>query len=173
MTSFTTFPEPPWDIADPGELLMRYLDFYRAELARRVEALNDDELRRTRLPSAWSPLELLSHLVHMEQRWIVWGFLGQQVDAPWGDRPEGRWQVADGMDRASLLRRLNSAGAVTNQVLRTTSLDALATPGGRFEDGATPTLSWICFHVLQEYARHLGHLDIAVELAGGPRGAGP
>ena len=28
-----------------------------------------------------------------------------------------------------------------------------------------PTLMWICFHVLHEYARHAGHLDIACELA--------
>ncbi|MEU2984004.1 DUF664 domain-containing protein [Micromonospora aurantiaca] len=26
------------------------------------------------------------------------------------------------------------------------------------------------FHLVQEYARHLGHLDIVAELAGGPTG---
>jgi hypothetical protein len=31
-------------------------------------------------------------------------------------------------------------------------------------------LAWICFNVLQEYARHAGHLDVAVELAGGAVG---
>jgi hypothetical protein len=41
--------------------------------------------------------------------------------------------------------------------------------GGRFV-ADPPTLGWICFHVLQEYARHVSHLDIAVELAGGPTG---
>ena len=39
-----------------------------------------------------------------------------------------------------------------------------AAPGGRFADDP-PSLEWICFHVLAEYARHAGHLDIAVELA--------
>jgi hypothetical protein len=29
---------------------------------------------------------------------------------------------------------------------------------------------WIGFHVLQEYARHTGHLDIARELADGATG---
>ena len=46
-------------------------------------------------------------------------------------------------------------------------------PSRRSADGSAqdpPTLSWICFHVLQEYARHVGHLDVAVELAGGPTG---
>ena len=31
-------------------------------------------------------------------------------------------------------------------------------------DGDPATLGWICFHVLQEYARHAGHLDVAIEI---------
>ena len=44
--------------------------------------------------------------------------------------------------------------------------------GGRFADDGTPppTLAWICFHVLQEYARHAGHLDVVRELADGATG---
>ena len=50
-----------------------------------------------RLPSGWTPLELLDHVAHMEQRWFVWGFLGEPVADPWGDsqrraRPRP-WQV--------------------------------------------------------------------------------
>jgi hypothetical protein len=43
----------------------------------------------------------------------------------------------------------------------------VASPGGRFRQDP-PTLEWICFHVVTEYARHLGHLDIVVELAEAP-----
>ena len=53
----------------------------------------------------------------------------------------------------------------TRSVLRDFALDATASPGGRFADDP-PSLEWICFHVLAEYARHAGHLDIAVELTG-------
>jgi hypothetical protein len=28
----------------------------------------------------------------------------------------------------------------------------------------------VLFHLVQEYARHVGHLDIVAELAGGPTG---
>jgi hypothetical protein len=28
----------------------------------------------------------------------------------------------------------------------------------------------VLFHLVQEYARHLGHLDVITELAGGPIG---
>ena len=49
-------------------------------------------------------------------------------------------------------------------MLRDFPLDATASPGGRFDDDP-PTLEWICFHVLAEYARHAGHLDIVAEQA--------
>jgi uncharacterized damage-inducible protein DinB len=165
----TTFPEPSSEIVDPADLLGRYLDFYRHELRRRIAALPDDELRASRLPSGWSPLELLSHLVSMERRWIVWGFLGRAVDDPWDDAVADRWHVPAGVGRDALLQRLDDGGVLTSEVLRHTPLQTSAAPGGRFTD-ELPTLSWIGFHVLQEYARHLGHLDVAVELAGGPRG---
>jgi len=36
----------------------------------------------------------------------------------------------------------------------------LAAVGGRFAGGdRRPTLAWVLFHVLQEYARHAGHLE--------------
>jgi len=42
------------------------------------------------------------------------------------------------------------------------------TAAGTRWDGADPaTLERILFHLLQEYARHLGHLDVVTELATG------
>lgn len=116
----------------------------------------------------------------MEQRWFVWGFLGELVDDPWDDWstdepwtsddsdetiPAARWVVADGVTAESLVARLDAIGARTRGVLRDHRLDATAAPGGRFDDDP-PSLEWICFHVLAEYARHAGHLDIVAELAG-------
>lgn len=43
--------------------------------------------------------------------------------------------------------------------------------GGRFETAdAAPYLSWILFHLLQEYARHVGHIDVVRELLDGSTG---
>jgi uncharacterized damage-inducible protein DinB len=151
-----------------------YLDWVREELITGVLRLDERERRTTRLPSGWTPVELLSHVLHMEQRWIVWGFLGEPVadpwgdwtvDEPWDDAKDGRWSVADDTTAEELADRLRALGLRTSSVLREVPLDATASPGGRFADDP-PTLEWICFHVLAEYARHAGHLDIAVELAG-------
>lgn len=51
-----------------------------------------------------------------------------------------------------------------------TDLTQLGAVGGRFTEDDRPTLAWILFHVLQEYAQHVGHLDIARELADGRTG---
>ena len=164
------FPEPRPDTGDPSTLFALYLDWYRETAIRKVAALDQTEQRTTRLPSGWTPLEMLTHLAHMERRWLVWGFLGEPVDDPWGDNRDERWHVPGEVTLDDLAAMLRDGGARTSDVLRTASLDDVAPPGPRFRDGRTATLGWICFHVLQEYARHVGHLDIAVELAGGPTG---
>jgi uncharacterized damage-inducible protein DinB len=163
------FPEPSADTADPAVLFSRYLTFYRETVGRKVRSLDAEGLRTSRLPSGWTPVELVSHLVHMERRWFVWGFLGEDVDAPWGDAQDGRWHVPDDVDVAVLIQELAAVGSRTTRLLAERPLDERAATGGRFEEDP-PTLAWICFHVLQEYARHVGHLDVAVELAGGDLG---
>ena len=99
--------EPTADIAGEATLFAAYLSYFRDTVAEAVLALPEHERRTTRLSSGWTPIELLSHLLHMEQRWFVWGFLGERVEAPWGDwsredpweddadGAEARWLVAD------------------------------------------------------------------------------
>lgn len=154
-----------------------YLDWMRGELAAQVLALTAEEQRTSRVPSGWTPIELLSHGLHMEQRWFVWGFLGEQVDEPWGDwtvdEPwdqdgDGRWAVPASVTADDLAERLEALGERTRSILRENAPDTPASPDGRFRDDP-PTLEWICFHVVAEYARHLGHLDIVVELGAAAR----
>ena len=169
MTGAVDFPEPSGESADSAALFSRYLDFYRETVLRKLASLPTSELRVSRLPSGWTPVELLTHLAHMERRWIVWGFLGEDVGDPWGDQRDDRWHVPEDRLYADLVAMLREVGRRTSDVLATRSLEERGEPGGRFDD-EPPTLAWICFHVLQEYARHAGHLDVAVELAGGPTG---
>jgi hypothetical protein len=169
--------EPGHGVPAGAERWSAYLDHFRTTLAAAVSALPEAELRTTRLPSGWTPIELLSHLLHMEQRWFVWGFLGEDVDQPWGDwdvdepgaSDDARWHVPADVTVAGLVERLERIGERTRAVLASYPLEAVASSGGRFAEDP-PDLEWVCFHVLQEYARHAGHLDIVVELAGDPAG---
>lgn len=166
----TAFPEPAGGSWDSAVLFSRYLTFFRETVLRKVASLSEADQRTSRLPSGWTPLELLVHLSYMERRWFVWGFLGEQVEDPWGDALDDRWHAPAGLSAAQVGERLREVGERTTGVLATHAMDEVAPPGPRFEDGEPATLAWICFHVLQEYARHAGHLDVAVELAGGDLG---
>jgi len=165
--------EPRADTADPATLFASYLRFYRETAIAKVAALPVPEQRSSRVPTDWSPLELLRHLAYMERRWLVWGFLGEDVDDPWGDHrgdpADDQWYVPDDVGLEEIVSMLRETGARVDDILSSHPLDDVAPPGPRFDDEPAP-LAWICFHVLQEYARHAGHLDVAVELAGGPTG---
>src|SRR5436309_14640449 len=93
---------PDWEgslmpLGDPRILLDEYLDGYRDVVLRKLDGLSDGELRASRVPSGWTPLGLLVHLTWVERRWLVWGFLGEPLDDPWGDRGTGDgWRVPDG-----------------------------------------------------------------------------
>ncbi|MEV4620353.1 DinB family protein [Asanoa sp. NPDC049573] len=168
----TDVHEPPKDLTDPKTLLLDYLDYYRVVVGRKVVGLAPDELGRSRLPSGWTPLELVKHLVYMEERWVRWGFAAEPVPHPWGDQDDdGRWLVHPEETVDALLAAMDLAGARTREIASRSALDDRAAVGGRFTTAAQcPTLGWILFHVLQEYARHAGHLDIARELVDGAVG---
>jgi hypothetical protein len=167
-------PEPSVELSDPRELLLGYLDYYRSAITRKLDGLSEHDLRTSRLPSGWAPLELLKHLVHMEQRWFRWGFAAEQLPAPWGDRDEnGRWRVEPQETVVDLIAALHAVGARTRSIVTGSALSDVAAIGGRFgadDPDPPPTLAWILLHVLQEYARHAGHLDVARELADGVTG---
>jgi uncharacterized damage-inducible protein DinB len=167
-------PEPSKDVTDVKELFLRYLDFYRSVISAKVEGLSDDELRRTHVPTGWTPIELVKHLVYMERRWLRWGFTGEQVPDPWGDDDDhGRWHVEPSESIRSLLEALHEGGRQTTRIVRQADLTTQSALGGRFSSSdEAPSLVWVLFHVLQEYARHAGHLDISRELVDGTTGEG-
>jgi hypothetical protein len=169
----TFLPEPSDQVADPRELLLAYLDFYRDTAVRKVSGLTELQARSSRLPSGWTPLELLNHLRYMERRWLQWGFAAEPVAEPRGDDdPDtGRWRVAEDVTTADVIAGLRAVGERTRALVAGRQLTDLADTGGRFPAGEQPpALSWILLHVLQEYARHVGHLDIVRELADGAVG---
>jgi len=165
-------PEPGEASPDSAALFTSYLDYFRSEARRKTIDLDESALVTTHVVSGWTPTQLVTHLVHMEQRWFIWGFLGEQVDAPWGDQnADGRWGTTTPL--GELLDALDEGGRRTSQILGDHPMETPATPGGRFAEGENlPTLLAICFHVMQEYARHIGHLDIVRELIDGTVGEG-
>jgi hypothetical protein len=170
----TVVHKPGRQLGDPKELLLGFLDYYRSVIVRKIEGLPDAELRASRLPSGWAPLELAKHLIYMERRWLRWGFRAEQVPDPRGDEDQaGRWHAEPGDTAAGLIAALHATGEQTRAIAAAAELTDISAPGGRFSDSdprPRPTLAWILVYVLQEYACHAGHLDVARELIDGTTG---
>jgi uncharacterized damage-inducible protein DinB len=165
------FPEPTESASSPAEVYLRYLDYFRTGVVARIESMPPAEVRASRVPSGWTPIELARHLTFVERRWLQWGFAGRDIGDPWADRGAGdRWQVAADEPVARVLRELQAEGENTRRLVAGHALDEAGAPGPRW-DGAPPaSLDRILIHLVQEYARHLGQLDVVTELAGGATG---
>jgi len=78
------FPEPTTPASSRAEVFISYLDSFRSQLVRKLDGLPEGELRASRLPSGWAPIELVKHLAYVELRWLEWGFEGRHIAGPWG-----------------------------------------------------------------------------------------
>jgi hypothetical protein len=164
------FPEPTRPVASQAEVFLGYLDYFRSRMVTKVRSLPAGELRTSRLPSGWTPLELVKHLRYVELRWLDWGFEGASIADPWGDQRDGRWYVADDETLAELTAVLAEQAARTRHIVLSHDLADIGCPGDRWAGAHPASLERVLFHVLQEYARHLGQLDVVTELGGGEAG---
>lgn len=162
---------PGVTVSDPRELLLGYLHWYRQALMRKIDGLSDEQLRTPVQPLGWSPLGLVQHLGWAERRWMRWGFAAEDVLAhpPGGD--EAEWGVPADRPTAEVLDGYRAEVAESAALAADAPLTEPARTGGRFRTPEeAPALGRILFHLLQEYARHVGQLDVARELVDGQTG---
>ena len=164
------FPEPAIAVSSRAEVFLGYLDYFRSRLVSKLETLPGGELRRSRLPSGWTPIELLKHLAHDEVRWLEWRFEGRHVADPWGEDRDGRWYVAPGETLEELVAALHAQAARSRAVVESHDLADIGQPGDGWDTAGPAALERVLLHLVQEYARHVGHLDIVSELADGQVG---
>ncbi|MCU1599766.1 MAG: Mini-circle protein [Frankiales bacterium] len=159
------FPEPTVPIADERQALLGYLDYFRAVVLEKVTGV---DLHVSTLPSGWTPGELVNHLRHVERRWLEWGFEGHAISDPWADRQDDRWHTTD--DLVTLTTNLGAQAATTRRIVESHDLDHTGQPGERWDGADPPPLRRVLLHLVQEYARHVGHLDVVRELRDGATG---
>lgn len=164
------FPEPTNRRDDRRDVLLEYLDYYRGAAREKVAGLSEADLRSSRLPSGWTPIELVKHLLNVERRWIVWGFEGADVGDPWADTRDDRWYAAPDERVEDLLDAWDAGGRHTRDVVMAHDLTDLGAPSDRWDAAEPATLERVLLHLVQEFARHTGHLDIVRELDDGVTG---
>jgi|SRR5579875_740224 len=164
------FPEPGEPMPSRAEVLLGYLEYFRARLLSKIESLPERELHTSHLPSGWTPLALLNHVAHDELRWLEWRFAGRDVAEPWGDERDGGLYVEPGRTLPDLVAALHAQAARSRAIVEAHDVGDLGQPSDRWSTGHPATLERVLLHLVQEYARHAGHLDIVAELAGGEVG---
>lgn len=161
------FPSPSLPADTPKAVRLRYLDYFRAVLVRKLDGLTDEQVRSSLLPSGWSPLDLIRHLTFVERRWLEWGFEARDIGDPFADSRDGRWYVAPEETPESVLAQFAEQAERTRAVVERHDLDEIGLPGQRWDGDPPASLDRVLLHLVQEYARHAGHLDIVRELLDG------
>jgi uncharacterized damage-inducible protein DinB len=114
-------------------------------------------------PTANSLGQIVVHLGYAERLWLRVIFAGETMDMSWRRHmfvlPDG-WSVDD------VVAFYRSETATADAVLAgVTSLDAPSAAAIR-----PTTLRWVVTHLIEETARHVGHMDITRELLDGRTG---
>ncbi len=156
---------------DERTTVTRFLRYVRQTVHYKCVGLSQADADKTPLPGspAMSVSGVVSHLRWAEAFWIDVIFLGLPNQWP-GTDDDSELQMRAGHDRplAELLDEYAAQAAHTDEVVATHDWEAESVRNG---DTGTPiALRYIIVHLIEETARHNGHLDILRELADGVTG---
>lgn len=165
-----TFDSPVGELATYRE----YLKNYRLIIGMKCSGLDAEQLaRRSVPPSTMSLLGLVRHLTRMEHYWFQLVLLGR-TDAPEPyDHAEDRdWgfngAVADPAVVAEAFATWQDVIAAAEEYL---DAAAGADLGREVPNGAgVASVRDVLVHVIEEYARHAGHVDLLRECIDGRTG---
>ena len=148
------------------ESLLEFLQRQRDLVAWKLQDAEDETLRAVTTGSGLTAHGVVRHLTNVERSWFRW-VLADQPDLTFDYTDED--QDLDFKPPADLLMAQLLADYAAEQkrcdevILAADSLDDMGVNRQR-------TLRWILLHMIEETARHLGHLDILREQADGSTG---
>lgn len=156
---------------DERELLISQLDWYREGVVLKVRGVDQAAARATPGVSSTSINGVVKHLALVEDSWFAHRFAGQEEDEPWKSVDwdadyDWDWNSALEDDTEDLIALYEAACQRSRAVVAAHGLDDIAPDTSRREI----SLRWILVHMIEETARHLGHLDILTEILTGKTG---
>ena len=157
------------------QALLAFLHAQRDSVLSIVAGLDEEAWHRPAVPSGWTPAGLVEHLGGAEWHWFQGVVAGAVPEPPPGDEDLPPYDptaafVSD-LPSAEIIRFYRDQCASSDAVLAVTPLSA--PPRGRHGRYEPPDVRWVVLHMIEETARHAGHLDIARELIDGQTGLGP
>jgi uncharacterized damage-inducible protein DinB len=151
---------------DERSVLLGYLAYHRAVLARKVEGLSDEAARRRPCPpSALTLLGLIRHMTDVERWWFRRVLLAEDIPGLFEDDEE--WRLPADAAVADALRAYWDEIAAVDRHLAHADLDDR---NAGEPDRGQHALRRTIVHMIEEYARHCGHADLLREAIDGVTG---
>ncbi|MGA5470639.1 DinB family protein [Streptomyces arboris] len=167
MTRINDTP-PAWD---DRTQLTTFLDYARGTARAKCEGVSEENARKALLPG--SPLMTMSgvinHLRWVEYYWFQVVFLDEEDRAPMTDEdPDREMRIAVDFPLSQLLDEYAAQSARYRELVAGSDLAKQAQRTIR--NGVHVDVRWILHHLIEETARHNGHLDILREMLDGTTG---
>jgi uncharacterized damage-inducible protein DinB len=145
-------------------MLQAFLDWHRATLLYKCQGLTGAQLaERTVPPSDLSLLGLVRHMTRVERAWFRQRFADESI--PDAYESEAAFAATNPARAAADYARFTEELKLADAAAANAPLDATFT-----HNGDTMSLRMIYLHMIEEYARHLGHADLLRERIDGATG---
>lgn len=152
----------PAQDTDEITMLTALLDFNRATVVNKVAGLSEADAHRTLAePSPLTPANIVKHLSAAERWWFSIDFANADIPEPEGVR----FDLSEGDTLESIVEAYLAECERSRQAIAGESLDELS----RGKD-VHFTLRYALLHMIEETARHCGHLDLIRERIDGETG---
>jgi uncharacterized damage-inducible protein DinB len=152
------------------ESLRASLQRHRDAVRWKLQGLDDEQLRRRMTPSGTHLLGLVKHLATVEYGWFCLPFGRESKAQPWDPKdPEFDMRVEPGETAADIIAFYRQACVDADAVINAVDIEEL----GVSWEGEDVTMRWILIHMIEETARHAGHMDLMRELIDGRTGDHP
>ncbi|MGO1166331.1 MAG: DinB family protein [Janibacter sp.] len=153
------------------DVLEHWLDLYRETVFLKIAGLTGDQLaRRAAPPSSLSLAGVVRHLTEVEAYWLRTVLHGDVVADRWSTKgdPDADLDGATADNAAASVEAYEQELVASRAALAQWSdLDG---PVVGLRHGKQLNLRWILTHLVEEYARHLGHMDLLRESVDGRTG---
>jgi hypothetical protein len=157
----------PPEAGGERETLTGMLDFLRATVVIKVVGLSDEQaFSRPVAASRLTPAGLVKHLAGVERFWFSIDFAGHDLPWPWSEeRPDGAFTLAPDDTLAAIIDDYQAECERSRAAIVGAALDERARA-----EGNSFTLRYALAHMIEETARHCGHLDLLRESIDGQTG---
>lgn len=147
--------------------LRRWLAYLRASALHKLDGLTDNQIRWSPTATSNSLGGIVMHLGYCERLWLRVVMDDEPMDLRWTEnRYASTFTVPDGWSAEQVSAFYRAESAMADAVLdRAKSLEERSKAAMR-----PTTLRWALTHLVEETARHCGHLDITRELLDGSTG---